>query len=153
MLSFSETERENFSYVPNKLSKVLCVKLQRLEERKERDYLEKKRLEKEEKNGGSKKRKKSKRDAKEEFDKMAAKQINYIEQERSIHEAYQLILNEYYRKVRQRRKAMEAANNVFGKVQKEKKVIEMVVTDDSKTNVAEKVKGNGIQFYYLKTTK
>ena len=129
------------------------MKLQRLEERKERDYLEKKRLEKEEKNGGSKKRKKSKRDAKEEFDKMAAKQINYIEQERSIHEAYQLILNEYYRKVRQRRKAMEAANNVFGKVQKEKKVIEMVVTDDSKTNVAEKVKGNAIQFYYLKTTK
>ena len=121
--------------------------MQRLEERKERDYLEKKRLEKEEKNGGSKKRKKSKRDAKEEFDKMAAKQINYIEQERSIHEAYQLILNEYFRKVRQRRKAMEAANNVFGKVQKEKKVIEMVITDDSNTTVAEKVKGKSIQFY------
>ena len=50
-------------------------------------------------------------------DKPKVKETNFVQQERDIHEAYQLILNEYYRKVKQRRKAIAAieGGGMFGK--------------------------------------
>lgn len=109
----------------------MFIKLQKIEEKKLAEYHEKKKLEKLlEQSKGSAKKKKSKQ-SKEEIEKMKLKQSNFVEQERAIHEAYQLILNEYYRKVKQRRKAMSAGAAVFGKLQKNPNLLDEMVANNS----------------------
>ena len=105
--------------------------MQKVEEKKEAEKREKKQAEKslEQSKGGSKK-KKSKQ-SKQEIDKIKLKQTSFVEQERAIHEAYQLLLNEYYRKVKQRRKAMASGAEVFGKLKKDPKMLEKVIANNS----------------------
>ena len=94
------------------MNKSLFIRLQKIEEKREADIKERRRLEKaqaeDKDNPKNKKAKKLEEEAKQK--KFTS---NLIEEERQIHEAYQLILNEYYRKVRQRRKAMEKVNKAF----------------------------------------
>ena len=109
----------------------MCNKLQMLEEKKEAEYREKKQAEKMlEQSKGSSKKKKSKQ-SKQEIEKIKLKQTNFVEHERAIHEAYQLILNEYYRKVKQRRKAMASGAEIFGKLQKNPKMLEKMLANNS----------------------
>ena len=125
-----ETERENFNYVPKKLNKALFQKLQKIEEKKEAEYRERKQAEKLLEQAKGPKGKKSKQ-LKQDMEKTNLKKTNFVEQERNIHESYQLILNEYYRKVRARRKAMESGAMLFGKVQTDPKKLEKMVVGNS----------------------
>ena len=143
----SETERENFNYVPKKLNKALFTKLQKLEEKKEAEYRARKQAEKESepKRKGSKKKKSKK--SNEEIEKAKIRQTNFVEQERAIHEAYQLILNEYYRKVRGRKKAIESGAMLFGKLKNDPSKLEKMIAGNSA--LAEEEQPGKVSFCFM----
>ena len=86
-------------------------------------------------------RSKQSRQIKMEVEKKTTNSTNFIGQERDIHEAYQLILNAYYMKVKQRRKVMESANTVYTKVKKHPNVSDEKVKKNSNV-LDEKDQGN-----------
>ena len=99
-----------------------------LKEKKEAEDRENKYIEKQLEKARQNPQSKEARKIKAELQKKTPKSTNFVEKERDIHEAYQLILNEYYRRVKKRQKAMEAASHVFSKVHKASNASNDIVT-------------------------
>ena len=131
------------------MNKALFQKLQKLEEKKEAEYRERKAAEKAlEQTKGSKKKKK--KQSKEDIEKAKARKTNFVEQERAIHEAYQLILNEYYRKVRARKKAIESGAMLFGKLKNDPQKLEKMISGNSALAEEEEQGESFLMFYHVR---
>ena len=94
-----ENARENGEFVKEKLHKALINRVQCIEEEREKEQLEIKKLE----NMTPKQKEKYKmQQGRKNKANSKKKKKSSIEEERDAHEAYQLVLSEYHRKVKQR---------------------------------------------------
>ena len=96
MLYFLENERENGVYVKEKLSEALRIKIESIEEEREKEAAEMKKLE------NMTKKQREKYEMQKKKKKKVVKKKTSIQEEREAHEAYQLVLSEHYRRVKQR---------------------------------------------------
>jgi len=117
-----EAERENRDYVKDRLNQKLFQKVQQIEEKREKEYLESKRTTKISKAEQRKMKLKQQQDEMNgDFKPRGTQKKSLIDEERAIHEAYQILLSEYNMKRTQRdrvardnaerRAAEEARNN------------------------------------------
>ena len=100
---FSENDRENDMAVKEKLSEALQKKIYQIEHEREKIEEEKKRIEKMTQKQKDKNQKQIKRKESQKKGLQGNKKTS-IAVERDAHEAYQLILSEYHRRVKQRMK-------------------------------------------------
>ena len=102
-----ESERSNMEYVPTKLNESVMDKMSKLEDQEESLVVHSAAI----KNSSNFKRKNSKKVTKIGNNREGKKddniKINLIEKKREIHEAYQIVLNEYHRRLESRRKSLE----------------------------------------------
>ena len=102
-----ESERSNMEYVPTKLNESVMEKMSKLEDQEESLVSHSTAIE----NSSNLKRKNIKKmtkiGSKKEVKKYDNTGINLIEKKREIHEAYQIVLNEYHRRLGLRRKSLE----------------------------------------------
>ena len=96
MFYFLENERENGVYVKEKLSEALRIKIESIEEEREKEAAEMKKLE------NMTKKQREKYEMQKKKKKKVVKKKTSIQEEREAHEAYQLVLSEHYRRVKQR---------------------------------------------------
>ena len=94
---FTENEWGNGVYVKEKLSEALRVKIESIEEEREKEQALAKKLE----NMTKKQREQYELKNKKKKNKVVKKKTT-IQEEREAHEAYQLVLSEHYRRVKQR---------------------------------------------------
>ena len=100
---FSENDRENDMAVKEKLSEALQKKIHQIEQEREKVQEEKKRIEKMTQKQKEKHQKQIKRKESQKKGLQGNKKTS-IAVERDFHEAYQLILSEHHRRVKQRMK-------------------------------------------------
>ena len=100
----TETERDADGYVEEKLNNALRKKLDILEVKRETELKEKLRKEESEKKNSKQKGKNLRVSKEEDIDlkKKQQRKPSLIDEERKLHEAYQLILREHHRRVNQR---------------------------------------------------
>ena len=104
-ISYTETEKTNFEYVPRKLNKIVFEKIQRIEAKREALIMENKRRQKStapNPNGGS-----LMYQPRSNRDRKYKKSSDFLEKTREIHEAYQVVVSEHNKRVSQRRKTKE----------------------------------------------
>ena len=106
----TETERHNVDYVPMKINESLSEKMSQLEEPNEPNKANKKHKETPSNTKIANGKKKVKTRNKKDNKKDNLKGNNSIEKKREIHEAYQVVLNEYHRKLDLRRKSLDQTN-------------------------------------------
>lgn len=104
---YLESERSNMEYVPTKLNESVMEKMSKLEDQEESLLVHSAAI----RNSYNLKSKNSKKmtkiGSKREGKKDDNTGINLIEKKREIHEAYQIVLNEYHRRLSLRRKSLE----------------------------------------------
>ena len=100
-------------YVRDKLNEALQVKIELLEKKKEEEQKELKLIEKMTKKEKEKHQKEQERKNNPVYGMNKKKKKTFQEQERELHEAYQILLAEHYRKVKSRTKQKLRTINIM----------------------------------------
>ena len=110
VIHFSEIARFEDGYVKKRLNERLFEKVQALEEKRARLFKDEKRIAKLKK-GGPQKRKQAELEELQMRKNDGKNKKSLDEEQRAVHESYQILLNEYYARKAYREKGMQVNKN------------------------------------------